>query len=429
MNHPVPSKQVQEVALGSADQLRERIRQKSKLKGRQPDEKALADVRDCIGLPPAAGHRRDLLIENLHAINDRFGALREPHLVALAREMNIPMAEVYEVATFYHHFEVVRGRWKPPACAAWAAPASRPAANGASCAPSRPAPHGDQHRRRRARHLQGPRLSRARPAPLPGRRMIAAWAVGIETIYIYLRDEYHGLRAMLEAELARCARIRRCQHAADRSAPRRRRLHLRRRVGHDRIDRRQARHAAPASALRGAGRPVRPAHAGTQLRDPALGARHRRAGPGVVRQPRPPWPQGPALVLGLGPRARPGRQAGPGRHHDHGTDRGILRRHAGGHQFYAYLPGGASGGILPASMGDIPLDFDTLQPYGCFIGSAAVVVLSHQDTAKAAALNTLRFFKDESCGQCTPCRAGTAKAVAIMEQPAGTSNCWATCPR
>jgi formate dehydrogenase len=88
-----------------------------------------------------------------------------------------------------------------------------------------------------------------------------------------------------------------------------------------------------------------------------------------------------------------------------------------GHSFYGYLPGGASGGILPASMSDIPLDFDTLQPYGCFIGSAAIVVLSDRDTAAAAARNTLKFFKDESCGQCTPCRAGTAKAVALMEQP------------
>jgi formate dehydrogenase beta subunit len=88
-----------------------------------------------------------------------------------------------------------------------------------------------------------------------------------------------------------------------------------------------------------------------------------------------------------------------------------------GHQFYAYLPGGASGGILPASMNDIPLDFDTLQPYGCFIGSAAIMVLSHQDTAMGAARNMMRFFRDESCGQCTPCRAGTAKALALMDQP------------
>ena len=86
-----------------------------------------------------------------------------------------------------------------------------------------------------------------------------------------------------------------------------------------------------------------------------------------------------------------------------------------GHTFYGYLPGGASGGILPASKADIPLDFDTLQPHGCFIGSAAVVILSDRDTAVGAARNLMRFFKDESCGQCTPCRVGTAKALALME--------------
>jgi formate dehydrogenase len=88
-----------------------------------------------------------------------------------------------------------------------------------------------------------------------------------------------------------------------------------------------------------------------------------------------------------------------------------------GHQLYGYLPGGASGGILPASMNNIPLDFDTLQPYGCFIGSAAIIVLSQHDTARAAAGNTMRFFRHESCGQCTPCRVGTAKAVELMEAP------------
>jgi formate dehydrogenase len=85
-----------------------------------------------------------------------------------------------------------------------------------------------------------------------------------------------------------------------------------------------------------------------------------------------------------------------------------------GHRFYAYLPGGASGGILPASKGDIPLDFDTLQPHGCFIGSAAVVILSDKDKASEAARNLMRFFRNESCGQCTPCRVGTAKALQIM---------------
>jgi len=88
-----------------------------------------------------------------------------------------------------------------------------------------------------------------------------------------------------------------------------------------------------------------------------------------------------------------------------------------GHKFYAYLPGGASGGILPASMGDIPLDFDTLQPYGCFIGSAAVIILSDRDNASAAARNLMKFFADESCGQCTPCRVGTAKALHLMQAP------------
>ena len=85
-----------------------------------------------------------------------------------------------------------------------------------------------------------------------------------------------------------------------------------------------------------------------------------------------------------------------------------------GHAFYAYLPGGASGGILPASMGDIPLDFDTLNPHGCFIGSAAVIILSDRDKARDAAMNVMRFFADESCGQCTPCRVGTAKATGLM---------------
>ena len=101
------------------------------------------------------------------------------------------------------------------------------------------------------------------------------------------------------------------------------------------------------------------------------------------------------------------------------TVKELIDEHCGGmqdgHKFYAYLPGGASGGILPASMGDIPLDFDTLQPYGCFIGSAAVIVLSDKDKARDAALNLMRFFEHESCGQCTPCRVGTAKAAQLME--------------
>jgi formate dehydrogenase len=90
---------------------------------------------------------------------------------------------------------------------------------------------------------------------------------------------------------------------------------------------------------------------------------------------------------------------------------------ADGHRFHAYLPGGASGGILPASMGDIPLDFGTLEKCGCFIGSAAIVILSQQDSVRSAALNLMRFFEDESCGQCTPCRVGTQKAALLMQRP------------
>jgi formate dehydrogenase len=103
------------------------------------------------------------------------------------------------------------------------------------------------------------------------------------------------------------------------------------------------------------------------------------------------------------------------------TVRELIDEYAGGmlpgHTFYGYLPGGASGGILPASLGDVPLDFDTLHAYGCFIGSAAVVVLSDKDRAADAARNLLAFFKDESCGQCTPCRVGTAKALDLLQQP------------
>jgi len=99
----------------------------------------------------------------------------------------------------------------------------------------------------------------------------------------------------------------------------------------------------------------------------------------------------------------------------------LIDEHCGGmqagHELYGYLPGGASGGILPASLNAVPLDFDTLQEHGCFIGSAAIVVLSQHDTAVNAARNLMRFFKEESCGQCTPCRVGTAKALALIEQP------------
>ena len=128
--------------------------------------------------------------------------------------------------------------------------------------------------------------------------------------------------------------------------------------------------------------------------------------------------KGLRTLLGLGPGQGAGRQAGAGRHHGARADRRVSAAAWPRATFKAYLPGGASGGILPASMADIPLDFGTLEPHGCFIGSAAVVVLSDQDDMKAVALNLMRFFEDESCGQCTPCRVGTEKAVTLMKRAA-----------
>jgi formate dehydrogenase len=139
--------------------------------------------------------------------------------------------------------------------------------------------------------------------------------------------------------------------------------------------------------------------------------------------------KGPAWFTGFGRHGRKGLRSFSvsGRVKDPGvklapagiTVRELIAEYCGGmqdgHEFYAYLPGGASGGILPASLGDVPLDFDTLQPHGCFIGSAAVIVLGHRDKARDAALNMMRFFEHESCGQCTPCRVGTGKAARLME--------------
>ena len=146
---------------------------------------------------------------------------------------------------------------------------------------------------------------------------------------------------------------------------------------------------------------------------------------------RPPRAQGLPQLLGLGPREEARREAGAGRRHRARTDRRILRRHgATATRFKGYLPGGASGGILPASMADMPLDFGTLEKYGCFVGSHAVVILSDKDDMKAVALNLMRFFEDESCGQCTPCRVGTEKAVKLMAQrPVGRRAARRSCRR
>jgi formate dehydrogenase len=248
--------------------------------------------------------------------------------------------------------------------------------------------------------------------------LIAAWAVGIEAIYIYLRDEYHGCRAMLEAELDKL----RADPPVQGMPP----IFLRRGAGAY-ICGEESAMIESIEGKRGMPR-LRPpyvAQVGLFGR-PTL--EHNFESLHWVREI---LERGGEWFAGFGRNGRRGLRSFSvsGRVKQPGvklapagiTIKELIEEYCGGmqdgHGFYAYLPGGASGGILPASMGDIPLDFDTLQPYGCFIGSAAVVVLSDQDSATAAARNTLAFFKDESCGQCTPCRNGTAKALDIINKP------------
>ncbi len=558
MNHPGRKGEIQAVAVATVDDLRERIRRKSKLKGRQPDDKSVAEVVALIGAKPANGHRRDLLIEHLHKLNDAYRCLHDRHLVALAKEMNIPMAEVYEVATFYHHFEVVKGDEKAPgltvrvcdglscemggaqslmsklqttlggdvrvipapcvgrceqapvavvhqnpvlratpesvAKAVKSGITNQPKSSGkASFDPAAlalksvsPAPtqqqvspdfvgfeaYKAQGGYKLAADLLGGkqdveavikamedsglrglggagfpagrkwRIVRDQPAPRlmavnidegePGTfkdrtylerdphrflegLLVAAYAVGVGACYIYLRDEYHGARALLEAELAALQANPPCPLPL---------IELRRGAGAYIC----GEESAMIESIEGKrGEP--------RMRPPYI------AQVGLFGRPtlehnfetlywvRDIVQKGPQWFSGFGANGRKGLRSFSvsGRVKHPGvklapagiTIRELVDQYCGGmlegHELYAYLPGGASGGILPASMDDIPLDFDTLQPYGCFIGSAAVIVLSQKDTAREAAVNMMRFFAHESCGQCTPCRVGTAKAVKLME--------------
>jgi formate dehydrogenase len=248
--------------------------------------------------------------------------------------------------------------------------------------------------------------------------LIAAWAVGIETVYIYLRDEYHGCRAMLEAELDR---LRADPPIANLPA-----IHLRRGAGAY-ICGEESAMIESIEGKRGMPR-LRPpyvAQVGLFGR-PTL--EHNFETLFWVREileKGGEWfsAHGRNGRTGLRSFSVSGRVKAPGvKLAPAGiTIQSLIDEYCGGmqdgHTFYAYLPGGASGGILPATLNDIPLDFDTLQPYGCFIGSAAVMVLSERDTAVGAARNLMQFFKHESCGQCTPCRVGTAKAAALIDKP------------
>src|SRR6186997_1198885 len=522
------------MASGIPRQNRGRVR--STPKGRRVEPQAQADVLALLGDEP---RRRDLLIEHLHKIQDRFGHLSAAHLVALAAEMKMAMAEVYEVATFYHHFDVIKnGDMAPPAitvrvCDSIACDLAgshelleklpsllgsdvrvlhAPCVGRCETAPvavvgQNPVPHATEEKvvalvkagavkhsttdvtitpghldygayraaggyalaascvsgartpadviavmeNSALRGLGGAgfpagrkwKIVSAEPAPRlmainidegePGTfkdryylerdphrflegAIIAAWAVGIDSVYIYLRDEYHGCRAILEQELAALQANPPC------TLPE---FHLRRGAGAYIC----GEESAMIESIEGKrGEP--------RLRPPYV------AQVGLFGRPtlehnmetlywvREILEKGAAWFAGQGRHGRKGlrsfsvsgRVAKPGVHLAPAgiTVRELIEEHCGGmlpgHDFYGYLPGGASGGILPASLANVPLDFDTLAPYGCFIGSAAVIVLSDKDRASAAARNVMKFFADESCGQCTPCRVGTQKAVELMNE-------------
>ncbi|MCH6588858.1 MAG: NAD(P)H-dependent oxidoreductase subunit E [Proteobacteria bacterium] len=501
-------------------------------KGRQAAPEAVEEIRAFLAADPL---QRSELIEYLHLIQDRYRRLSAAHLQALAEEMALPMAEVYEVASFYAHFDILLDGEPEPAeitirvcdsltcemMGAEALLAGLPARFGAKvgakvrvlrapcmgrcdAAPAAEVGHrhvehatvdslaaaaagGNPHPEMPAyqdlaayraeagyarlgdcldgrldvegviatlgesglRGLGGAGFpagrkwsfvrAEAKPRYLavnadegePGtfkdryyleRRphqflegaLIAAWAVEAEAAYIYLRDEYPAVREILIEEIAAVEAAGLAPHT---------KVHLRRGAGAyicgeesamiESIEGKRGlpRHRPPYVSQVGIfGRPTLVNNVETLYWVPEILSKGA------------PWFAGQGRNGGKGPRSysvsgrvrEPGVKLAPAGI----TVRELIEEYCGGmaegHAFKAYLPGGASGGILPAAMGDIPLDFGTLEEHGCFIGSHAVVILSDKDDIKAAARNLMRFFEDESCGQCTPCRNGTEKAVKLM---------------
>ncbi len=504
-------------------------------KGRRTAPQARAHIKALLADMP---RRRDLLLEYLHRLQDADGCLAAENLVALADELRMAQAEVFEVATFYHHFDVVRESEQPPApltvrvCESIAcemggardlidrlpallgqgvrvqpvpcvgrcdqapvvvvhqhplhqasvASVQQAVREGKTACPVPDAPGlaaavqagayqtlagiladgrtpeslYDTLEQSALRGLggagfpagckwrivasfPGPRLlvvnaDEGEPGTFKDRHylerephrflegmLIAAWATGCEACYIYLRDEYAGVRALLEREIA----------ALQADPPLTSdqwvlpAIHLRRGAGAyicgeesgliESIEGRRGmpRLRPPYIAQVGLfGRPTLAHNVETLLWVPTIlsegadsFASHGRRGRRGLRS------------FSVSGRVRdPGVKLAPAGISLNELIAEYCGGMADGHALYGYLPGGASGGILPASLADEPLDFDTLQKHGCFIGSAAIVVLSDQDSARAAALNLMRFFRHESCGQCTPCRVGTAKAVELMMQ-------------
>jgi NADH:ubiquinone oxidoreductase subunit F (NADH-binding)/NADH:ubiquinone oxidoreductase subunit E len=497
-------------------------------KGRQVDPTALEEVRALLG---ERERRRDLLIEHLHLIQDRYGQLSAAHLAALAEEMRLALTEVYEVATFYAHFDVVKEGDRPPppvtvrvcdslscalagaerllkelpqrlgpdvrvvrapcmgacdrapVCAVGHAQVMRADAAKVAAAAAAPAhPHayptptpfetygrGGGYALLKAclggtrsrddiikivsdaglRGLGGAgfptgrkwSLVRQEPAPRlfavnadegePGTfkdryylerdphrfiegMLIAAWVVEAADTYLYLRDEYPEVRLLLAEELAKVEKAGLAKHT---------RVHLRRGAGAyicgeesamiESIEGKRGlpRHRPPYVAQVGLfGRPTLEQNVETLLWVRDIVEKGADWATSQGRHDR----KGFRSFSVSGRVKNPGVKLAPAGV----TARELIDEFCGGmadgHAFKGYLPGGASGGILPAAMADIPLDFGTLEKHGCFVGSHAVVILSDQDDMKAVALNLMRFFEDESCGQCTPCRVGTEKAVKLM---------------
>ena len=496
-------------------------------KGRQVEAEALADVRAVLGERP---RQRDLLIEHLHLIQDRFGHLSERHLAALAEEMKLAMAEVYEVATFYHHFDIVKAGEATPgeitvrvcdgitcemhgaaglledlaerygdgnvrvvhapcvgACdrapaavvgqrqvfEADAAMVTQAIEGGSTTAPLpdyqdldayvadggysvwRACLDGTKQRAdviaevdgaglrglggagfptaRKWGFLDGtprPRLVainadegepgtfkdrycfETRPHQVLEGALIAAWAVEAEAVYIYLRDEYPAVRTLLLTEIARLKQEN-LTGGID--------IHLRRGAGAY-ICGEESAMLESIEGKRGLprNRPPFPAQAGLFGRPTLINNVETVYWvPAIVAQGAQ-WYQDqgrPHFYSVSGRVKEPGVKLAPAGI----TVRQLIDDHCGGmadgHTFSAYLPGGASGGLLPASQGDVPLDFGSLDELGCFVGSAAVVVFSETDDPRTICKNLLRFFEYESCGQCTPCRVGCEKMLKLIDAP------------
>ncbi len=505
-------------------------KKQGKPKGRMVDPAAREEIAALLG---DASRAPDMLIEHLHKIQDKYGHISSRHLAALAAEMKLSQTEAYEVATFYHHFDVVKeGQTPPPALTVRVCESVTcdmfgarelisklkdslgdgvrvqpvPCVGRCQHAPvavvgQNPVDHADvpsvlekveakatkaavsnyisfeQYKANGGYQLyqdcvadkhtpeyimgimedsglrglggagfpvgrkwrivagyEAPRymavnIDEGEPGTFKDRHyleldphrflegmLVAAWVVGISKIWIYLRDEYAGCRQILETELAKL------KANPPAAMPE---IELRRGAGAY-ICGEESAMVESIEGKRGMPR-LRPpflAEVGLFGR-PTL--EHNMESVYWVRdlvEKGAQWftSYGRHERKGLRSFSVSGRVKKPGVHLAPAgiTIRELIDEYCGGmldgHEFYGYFPGGASGGILPASMGDIPLDFDTLNQYGCFIGSAAVVVFSQHDKARDLALNAIKFFEDESCGQCTPCRAGTSKAVKLMEK-------------